>query len=91
MKYALIVLALVACKKDEARPPPAPAVEAKPVTPAEPEAKPTAPSTKDVVVTPKGDKFEAGDGRFTILLPDKPKADVDTNNAVLGGPWTKVE
>lgn len=78
MKYALIVLALVACKKDEGKPPPAPVVEAKPVTP---EAKPATPApTKDVVITPKDDKFEAGDGRFTILLPDKPKADVDTSD-----------
>ena len=73
MKYALIALALVACKKDEAKP--APVVEAKPVTP---EAKPAAP--KDVVLTEKGTSFEAGDGRFTILLPDKPKIDVDTSD-----------
>jgi len=75
VKYLVLALALVACKKTDDKPP-APVVEAKPVTPV-PEAKPVA---KDVVVTPQGDKFEAGDGQFTVLLPDKPKVDVDTSD-----------
>ena len=79
MKYFIVfALVLVACKKDD-KPPPSPTATPS-ATPTPEKSTPSAPVTKDVVITPKGDKFEAGDGRFTILLPDKPKADVDTSD-----------
>ena len=70
-----ITLALVACKKTEDKPPPVPTTSS---SSTKPEAKPAV--TKDVVLTEMGTDFEASDGRFSILLPDKPKIDVDTSD-----------